>query len=111
MLLVRRGRPDRFDGGIQRSLQPHAAAVQPHDAARVPAHVEQVVDELAHVPRLAVDHVPGPGGRFGMGVPVPPHGDGVADRREGIEQFVRAHRDENVSPVTCPVATGGVRKQ
>ncbi len=70
--------------------------VEPDLAAGHPGHLLQVVDQLAELVQLVVDHVAGPAevGVVGAVVLHDPHG--VADRRQGIAQLVTQYGQELV---------------
>ena len=70
-------------------LQPDLA---PGDAR----DLQQVVDELRHLPHLVVDHVAGPAERGVVRAALLHDLDGVADRGQGIAELVAEHRQELV---------------
>ena len=65
-------------------------------AAGDPRDVEEVVDEPDHLLDLPVDHVARPAEVDVVDAELLEELDGVADRREGIPQFVGEHRQELV---------------
>ena len=65
-------------------------------AAGDPAHVEQIVDQAAHVTDLALEHLGRRLHRLAVAGAEPQHLHGVAHRSERISQLVRQHRQELV---------------
>ena len=79
----------------------HALQVQPRHVERDQAlgdarYVEQVVEQVVHVARLAVDDGAGLDGQRLVGAAHRQDLGGGADRGERVAQFVRQHRQEFV---------------
>jgi hypothetical protein len=87
-----------FDGVAQRRAEVEGRAPELDLATRYPRDLHQVVDEPDHVTELPFHHVVQPARGAGVRRLRAEDADRVADRREGVSELVREHREEFVLP-------------
>jgi hypothetical protein len=89
-------RPRHLHGHLDDRVELHRLRADLELATRDARHVEQVVEQRAHVAHLALDHATCPVDLGRAGLRRPEQGGGVADRRERVAQLVRERGDEAV---------------